>query len=122
MKAILSIKPEFVMKMFKGEKKFEYRRKIFKKEVETVIIYATMPIKAIVGDFTIENIFYDEINLLWDLTKEYAGINKSYFYEYFMKTQKGFAIKIKEVRQYEKYLTLESFGITYPPQNYVYIR
>lgn len=31
MKVLLSIKPEFVEKIFAGEKKFEYRRTIFKK-------------------------------------------------------------------------------------------
>lgn len=57
MKVILSIKPEFVEKIINGEKKFEYRRKIFKKDVEKVLIYASSPIKSVVGEFIVEDTF-----------------------------------------------------------------
>lgn len=42
MKVLLSIKPEFAEKIFSGEKKFEFRRSIFKdKTVKTVLVYAS---------------------------------------------------------------------------------
>ena len=44
MKVLLSIKPEFVEAIFSGEKLYEYRKAIFKKNVTTVVIYATKPV------------------------------------------------------------------------------
>lgn len=57
MKVLLSIKPEFVKEIFNGNKKFEYRKAIFKnKDVKTIVIYATMPVGKIVGEFDIDYI------------------------------------------------------------------
>ena len=45
MKILLSIKPTFVEEIFKGDKKFEFRRTIFKrKDIKKVVVYATKPI------------------------------------------------------------------------------
>ena len=38
MKVLLSIKPEFVRKIFLKSKKYEFRKVLFRKEVESVII------------------------------------------------------------------------------------
>lgn len=52
MKVLLSIKPEFVEKIFSGEKRFEYRKSIFKQQnIDTIVIYSTMPVGMIVGEF-----------------------------------------------------------------------
>lgn len=120
MKAILSIKPEFVEKIIKGEKKYEYRRKIFKKDVESVIIYASSPIKKVIGEFIVEDILSYELDLLWKLTHNRAGVSRDYFYKYFKNTQRGYAIKIKKVIHYDAPLDLKAFGMLFPPQSYVY--
>ena len=54
MKAILSIKPQFVDKIIN-------RKKIFKKEIEAVIIYSTKPVGKFVGEFKIKNIINDNL-------------------------------------------------------------
>ena len=39
MKAILSIRPEYVDRILSGEKKYEFRKRIFKREdVDTIVI------------------------------------------------------------------------------------
>lgn len=121
MKVILSIKPEFVEKIINGEKKFEYRRKIFKKDVEKVLIYASSPIKSVVGEFIVEDILSLKIDELWKLTKDESGISRQYFYEYFMGLESGYAIKIKEFKKYENPLNLRNLNIFYTPQSFVYI-
>jgi len=122
MKAILSIKPEFVEKIIKREKIYEFRRKIFKKDVESIIIYASSPVKAIVGEIVIDDIINEKIDILWELTKNGAGITKNFFYEYFSNVEKGYAIKIKRFNIYENYLSIRDFGILYPPQSYAYVK
>ena len=40
MKALLSIKSEFVKRILSGEKKYEYRRRVFARDdVEAIVIY-----------------------------------------------------------------------------------
>lgn len=47
---ILSIKPRFARAIMDGSKRYELRRRIFKNEnVDTAYIYATSPVKKIIG-------------------------------------------------------------------------
>lgn len=102
MKAILSIKPEFVEKIISGEKHYEYRRKIFKQDIESVIIYATKPIGMFVGEFIVEDIIRESPSQLWKLTCAGSGIKYDYFEEYFLNRNEGFALKISNLDVYEE--------------------
>ena len=66
MNVILSIKPEFVEKIFSGEKQYEYRKILFKQKVDTIYIYASRPVSKIVGEFKIDDIVYQLYNLSKD--------------------------------------------------------
>ncbi len=103
MKALLSIKPEFVEKIFSGEKLFEYRKAIFKRpEVESVVIYSTMPEGKIVGEFKIGHILAKHPEDLWEHTKLSSGISKKFFDEYFINREVAYAIEITELKKYEE--------------------
>lgn len=120
MKVLLSIKPEFVKKIIRGEKKYEYRRKIFKKDVESVIIYASSPLQRVVGEFVIADIIESDLSTLWKRTHRYSGINEEFFWEYFKGTNKGFALKIGNLILYDEHLSIDNFGVR-APQSYVYV-
>jgi predicted transcriptional regulator len=123
MQVLLSIKPEFALKIFDGSKRYEYRRAIFKnQEVSRVIVYASDPIKQIIGEFEIEDILHEEPQSLWVKTKHHAGISEKRFFNYFINKSKGYAIKVKATRVYNDPLSLSSFMISSPPQSYVYLR
>ena len=83
MKALLSIKPEFVNEILTGKKKYEYRKRIFKQDIEAVVIYASMPVGKIVGEFTIDGIINDNPMAIWKETKEYSGISFEDYKKYF---------------------------------------
>lgn len=121
MKIILSIKPEFANKIFEGNKKFEFRRNIFKnKDVSKVIVYASSPICKVIGEFEIGQILFKDLNTLWEETKEFSGITKDYFYDYFVGKENGFALEVRRVKRYKKALCIkESFGKE-PPQSFAY--
>lgn len=122
MNVLLSIKPEFVNKIFSGQKKYEYRKTIFKrKDISRVVIYATAPISRVVGEFEIESILFDDIDSLWQETKNYSGIDEHFFFEYFTKKEKGYAIKIKSYKKYSKTRELGDVYHSVPPQSFVYI-
>ncbi len=122
MKIILSIKPEFADEIFSGRKKYEYRKKIFTKEVKSVIVYSTMPVGKFVGEFTIEKIVNGNPDAIWEKTKNYSGITKEFFEEYFSGRDNGYALKISTVKEYEKpidpFRLIKSFVA---PQSFKYI-
>jgi len=122
MKVLLSIKPEFALKIFNGSKRYEYRRAIFKNpKVSIVIVYASDPIKRIIGEFEIEDILHDELQVLWVKTKNHAGISERRFFEYFTNKSKGYAIKVKATSMYDAPLPLNSFMVSSPPQSFMYL-
>lgn len=122
MKVLLSIKPEFVEKIFAGTKKYEFRKTLFKKaNVTKVIIYASSPVKRVVGEFTIENILSDDVNTIWEQTKKDSGITKDFYNSYFDKKQRANAIKIGHLTKYKKARLLSDYNINQAPQSFCYI-
>lgn len=123
MKVLLSIKPEFVEKILSGEKKYEFRKKLFKRQsVKTIVIYATMPIGKVVGEFDIDHVISDEPNLVWEKTKKYAGVSKSFYDEYFKEKSLAFAIAVGKVTLYDEPKSLNYFGKNIvAPQSYRYL-
>ena len=87
MKVLLSIKPN--------------RKAIFKKNVDTVVIYKTTPFCKIIGEFEIDGILYDTPENIWQITQEFAGITQDYFDKYFYNRKIAYAIKIGNIKQYE---------------------
>ncbi|EGQ9817937.1 ASCH domain-containing protein [Vibrio antiquarius] len=123
MKALLSIKPEFVEKILSGEKLVEYRKAVFKRpEVKSVVIYSTMPDGLIVGEFEIGQILAKPPEELWEQTKDVSGINKQFFDEYFTDRDVAYAIEIKKLKRYatpiNPYEKEEGFKA---PQSFKYI-
>ena len=123
MKILLSIKPEFVKEIFLGKKKFEYRKSIFtNKKVTSVIVYSTMPVGKIVGEFTIEAVLMDKPQTLWRKTSEYSGISKKFFDEYFAGRDQAYAIKIGALLLYDDPIDpYEKWDSFVPPQSFRYI-
>ena len=122
MRVLLSIKPEYASKIFGGTKKYEYRRAIFKRDdVTTIVVYASHPIRKVIGEFDIEEIIYDDPLELWARTNEQSGITKKKFLDYFAKKAKGFAIKVKATRAYDTPISLNKLMVNYPPQSFMYI-
>jgi predicted transcriptional regulator len=123
MKVVLSIKPEFANKIFDGSKKFEFRKAIFKNnDVKSIIVYASSPVKKVIGEFEIGEIINNDIDTLWQLTKEFSGISEDFFYEYFSKREKGFAIQIKNKKRYKVPKSLKEEYDLNPPQSFVYVK
>lgn len=123
MKALLSIKPEFVEKIFSGEKLFEYRKAIFKRpEVKSVVIYSTMPEGLIVGEFEIGEILAKSPQDLWEQTKDVSGINKQFFDEYFVNRDVAYAIQIKKLKKYQSPINPYELDTSFKaPQSFKYI-
>lgn len=122
MKVLLSIKPEFAEKILSGEKKFEYRKAVFKRDVQTVIIYATSPVARLVGEFEIDGVLKESPCKLWNKTKESSGISRGFFDDYFSGRDYGYAIKVGKVKRYNKPLIPSSIIEKFvAPQSFRYV-
>lgn len=123
MKAILSIKPKFVEEILSGNKKFEYRKKIFKQDIDSVVIYASRPIGMFVGEFKIKNTLYDDIDTIWEKTNNFSGISHKYFKKYFEKHDKGYALEIDDLIIYEEPIIPQKILSNFKaPQSFCYIK
>ena len=120
---LLSIKPEFVNKIFSGSKRYEFRRVIFKsKNVNRVVVYASHPVQRVVGEFEVGGVLELSKKELWQETKQFSGIAKTYFDDYFADKETGYAIEIKSAKLYESPMTLEHLCPTArPPQSFMYL-
>ena len=123
MKVLLSIKPNFVEKVFSGEKRYEFRRVIFKKpEVNTIVVYASNPVQKVLGEFKIKGIIFDNLDSLWKRTNQHSGITEDFFYQYFKNMDFGYAIEIGEIKKYKKALLLQDHFNVSPPQSFLYLQ
>ena len=50
---LLSIKPEYANKIFDGQKHYEYRKRIPKKEVSKIVVYSSAPEQAVIGEIEV---------------------------------------------------------------------
>jgi predicted transcriptional regulator len=122
MRVLLSIKPEFAFKIFEGTKKFEFRKVIFKNpNIKIVVVYASSPVKQVIGEFEIDGILSSDPDEIWRQTKKQSGISENLFYEYFADRQIAHAIKIKNTKKYQQPLNLQDNFNVVPPQSYVYL-
>ena len=126
MNVLLSIKPKYVEEIKKGNKKFEFRKSLFSKKyinkVEKIYIYSSSPVKKIVARFFLSVILEDHPKNLWEQCKDFSGIDEIEYFKYFGKKEKGLAIKISELKFFEKPIDPKLlFHNFVAPQSFCYI-
>src|SRR6185312_2248498 len=110
--ALLSIRPPYAEAIFRGEKRFEFRRAIFRKAVDVVVVYITSPTCLVMGEFDVTDVISESVEDLWNRTSRHAGIDRNGFFDYFRGRDVGHAIAIGRVRKYRTPLELAgTFGL-----------
>lgn len=118
MNLLISIHPAYVKKILSNEKKFEFRSKIFKKNVDKIYIYETIPKKKIIGYFKFEGYLEGTPEEIWDKCKKKSGVTEEFFFKYFKNKAKAYAIKINKFKKMEEISLPEKIKA---PQSYKYI-
>ncbi|OPY65049.1 MAG: hypothetical protein A4E57_03316 [Syntrophorhabdaceae bacterium PtaU1.Bin034] len=122
MNVLLSIKPQYVDKILSGEKKFEFRRKIFRRQVELAYVYCNSHVKRIVGTFTVGEILSGTQEQIWAMCGEKGGIEKEAFFRYFSGAAKAYAIEIVNFHEFaEAVIPEQLIEKFYPPQSFYYV-
>ncbi len=121
MNVLLSIKPEYVEKILSGEKRYEFRKRIWKKEVDRVFIYSTSPVKRIVASFKPGTIIEGSPDELWKRYGRASGVSEREFNDYFRNIASGHAIEIIDPTRLKEIANLSKISKDFAaPQSFYY--
>lgn len=120
-KILISINPEHVENILSGVKKFEYRTRVAKKDIESIIVYSTYPTKRVVAEVEIVGIVSGTPDYVWSMTGDQSGITKNYYDQYFSNRKIAYAYSLGKIKVYPEPLELKYFGVKVAPQSYIYV-
>lgn len=118
---LLSIKPEYANRIFDGQKQYEYRKRIPKKEVSKIVVYSSAPEQAVIGEIEVIKTLKMKPTPLWNSTKANAGISRSKYRKYFSGCTMAYAFVIGSFEKYPTSKSLADFNIQSAPQSFVYL-
>lgn len=121
-KILISINPVYVKSILDGTKRFEYRTKVSKEDINSLIIYETFPVKKVVAEAEVLGIIALTPAELWELTHDYGGISKEDFDLYFRGRKMAYAYKLGKIKIFENPLDIKFFGLKCAPQSFAYVR
>ena len=128
---LISIKPNYADRIFKGEKTVELRRvktKLITGDI--VLVYVTSPKKALIGYFEVREVIVienlkDNLNKFWQQVKNYACIKRPEFKSYYQGASTGVAIFINNPHLFNSSIELQTLKQKlpnfHPPQSYHYL-
>ncbi|HEB26937.1 MAG TPA: ASCH domain-containing protein [Porticoccus sp.] len=120
--ALLPIRPKYVDEILSGNKKVEFRRTKFKRDVRYIVIYACYPVKKIVGYFDVEMIDDTTPQMAWDNYGSVGSIDQDSFNDYYKGSERAYVIGIDEVVCFDNHLSLSDICTELQaPQSYRYL-
>ena len=120
-KIMLSIKPEYVEKIFDGLKIYEYRRKCPNHPISQIVIYETAPVSKVVGTVDVDEMLGTAPHVLYDMTKKWAGISEDDYNDYFKGSNVAYAYSLNHPVIFSRPASIEEYGLRGVPQSYVYL-
>lgn len=119
---LLSVKPSYARMILEGSKTVELRRRFsekFPKDIR-ILIYATDPVKAIIGECHLKELIKLPLPQLWERSCRDAMISWETFRDYFEGVTSGYGLVLHKTLVYEKPIPLAALknnNIT-APQSY----
>ena len=118
---LFSIKPQYTDLILSGKKFFEFRKNKCKSSISRMIIYASAPVSAIVGEVRVDSVIEDTPYNLRLLTKHGSGLSDEEFDAYFLGKISAVAYELSNPIRYNKSIQLHQIGMARPPQSYCYL-
>lgn len=119
--ALMSINPQYADLILAGQKKVEFRKTRFARNVSHVIIYATFPVQLVVGFFEVKGITEATPDEVWHRYHSVGGVDRMFYNAYYQSKQYAIAIEVGSVEVLESPVPLEQLDILSPPQSYRYV-
>lgn len=120
---ILSIKPRYADLILSGKKTVEFRRIWAAQPVDIIAIYASSPVKKIVGLVKVSEIIQAQRQKLWECCINHGGgLTKKELMQYFQGKNIGNAVMLKNATKFKKAIDPKSLiKDFYPPQSFQYL-
>lgn len=123
---VLSLKPRYAEAILSGAKTVELRRIEPKLSVPTrALIYASTPVKALLGTCIVERVTADRLAVLWKACGSRTGLAHAEFRDYFEGLEVGSALALSGARRFGRRIPLAdlraSRRLERPPQSYSYL-
>jgi predicted transcriptional regulator len=119
--ALLSIHPRHAKAILNGEKTVELRRTRVPDDVSHVVVYATSPMKIVIGWFEVDAVERDLPSRLWKKHGPATGVTATEFRAYFDGADEGTAISVGRVVALRKPVDLSTLWSSPPPQSFGYL-
>lgn len=119
---LMSIHPRHAENLLAGSKTVELRKSAFGDDVSMVIVYATAPVKAIVGWLEVESVERHSPSRIWKLFGDTTGITRREFRHYFHGHHSAVAIRVCRPRRLRSPVALTELdpGLA-APQSFRYV-
>ncbi|GHU53215.1 hypothetical protein FACS189496_4380 [Bacilli bacterium] len=123
MDLLMSIHPVIARRITGGKKKYEYRRTIFKQEVNYIYLYASAPVKKIVCRFKYAGYLAGTIDEIWEKTGRLSAASEVGYRDYFTGKKIAYAIRIEDAAVFDPPLDPYQNNPAFrPPQSFRYIK
>lgn len=120
--ALFAIHPGYAEAILAGEKRVEFRRKGPAVPISHVVVYATAPVRKVVGWFAVGGVEADSPVALWDRFGRIGGIEHGAFERYYAACEMGLAITVADARALDEPLGLEELALgSHAPQSFRYV-
>ena len=136
---LLPIHKIYSDQLFSGEKKYEYRKSVpkcagqqiekylwvstsyIKGGIDGIVVYESSGSGKVVGILKVHTIMFNDPWTIWCQTMNGGGIDRDGFFRYFEGRDVAYAYVIETAIRFKKPLELKDFGLSKPPQNFVWL-
>ncbi len=124
--ALFAVRPEFANALVAGRKPFEFRRtRPSLREGDVIYVYATAPVKAVIGSFLCGGVVEGSPTGVWTQCGRNAELSRRRFRDYFKNAGRAYAIEVMSPRPLTAPLTLQMLRDAlpgfHPPQSYRFV-
>ncbi len=120
--ALMSIHPRYAEAILSGRKQAEFRKRPLAADIDVVLMYATAPVSAIVGWFTVRDTVRTAPDDIWRRLHAVGEICWPDFADYYAGRDEGVALLIGRVGRLEKPVALSAIRPALAtPQSFNYI-
>lgn len=118
---LLAIRPRHAEAILAGTKCFEFRRVLPANPVRRLVLYASSPVMAVVGEVEGWGAVRGSKDEVWAECGEAAGITREEFDAYFAGRPGASAIRLGPATRYAEHRPLADYGLRRPPQSFAYL-
>ena len=120
--ALISIHPEHAINIISGIKTYEYRKVLPKRDISSLVLYCTAPVKKIIAMVEVKGRLVASLLDVWNDTSHGSGISYSSYSDYYSGKQNASALVLGNVHRMKSPMDLSDLpGRKSSPQSFYYL-